>query len=166
MTETIAAPLLAIELIPKPLWRRNLHDEPWWPTESRRRRREQPLCEICCDDKAGTKVRVPAAKGGYVEVFDFVPSQEVHEVWTYDDENHVQTLVRLIALCRACHEVKHFGLATIKGRALQATEHLMRVNGWDKDQAKAHIAEARAQWVERSRYPWTQDLGVFDHPPT
>jgi hypothetical protein len=31
---------------------------------------------------------------------------ECHEVWRYDDRTRVQLLVRMIALCPACHQVK------------------------------------------------------------
>jgi hypothetical protein len=133
------APRLAIELVPRPLWGRNLHNASWWPAESRRQRAQHPLCEICG-----------------------ASSQEVHEVWEYDDQQHVQRLARLIALCRACHEVKHFGLARIKGCGAQAQAHLMRVNAWGVAQAEAHIAEVRALWRERNCHAWTQDLSLFE----
>ena len=44
------------------------------------------------------------------------PGRVRHEVWDYDDARRVQRLVRLIALCPACHEVKHLGLAAKRGR--------------------------------------------------
>src|SRR6266542_2374238 len=55
---------------------------------------------------------------------------ECHEVWRYDDRTHVQMLVRMIALCPACHQVKHLGFANVKGKGTQARAHLARVNGW------------------------------------
>lgn len=37
---------------------------------------------------------------------------ECHEVWDYDDDRKIQRLERRVALCPACHEVKHAGLAS------------------------------------------------------
>ena len=37
---------------------------------------------------------------------------ECHETWDYDDDRKIQRLQRLVALCPACHEVKHAGLAS------------------------------------------------------
>jgi len=69
---------------------------------------------------------------------------ECHEKWAYDDTTGVQQLVRLLALCPACHEVKHLGLARVNGRERQALTHLARVNGWLWEQAVAHAQGARA----------------------
>jgi hypothetical protein len=83
---------------------------------------------------------------------------ECHEVWRYDDRTRVQLLVRMIALCPACHQVKHIGLANVKGKGAQARAHLARVNGWTLAQADAYIAEAFNVWAWRSQGPWTLDL--------
>ena len=82
---------------------------------------------------------------------------ECHERWEYDEEKHVQRLVGLIALCPACHEVKHFGFATVRGRGEIALAHLMRVNELTREQALAHVAHANEEWARRSAHPWTQD---------
>ena len=36
-----------------------------------------------------------------------------HEIWHYDDDQHVQTLQGFIALCEWCHHMKHLGLAGV-----------------------------------------------------
>lgn len=54
---------------------------------------------------------------------------ECHEMWQYDDKNHVQKLAGLIALCPDYHKVKHIGYASIK-RALSR----------DQDERFAYIA--------------------------
>jgi hypothetical protein len=41
---------------------------------------------------------------------------ECHERWRYNDLIRTQTLVRMIALCPACHQVKHVGLANVRGK--------------------------------------------------
>jgi hypothetical protein len=59
-------------------------------------------------------------------------------VWDYDDGRQEQRLVRLIALCPACHEVKHLGLAAKRGRHAASLAHLAKVNGWTTDDAEAY----------------------------
>ncbi|MFH1285366.1 MAG: HNH endonuclease, partial [Candidatus Micrarchaeota archaeon] len=56
-----------------------------------------------------------------------------HELWSYDDKKHIQTLVNFIALCDMCHHVKHLGLASIlasRGQLDYETviNHFMKVN--------------------------------------
>jgi hypothetical protein len=83
---------------------------------------------------------------------------ECHEGWRYDDRTRVRMLVRMIALCPACHEVKHLGLANVQGKGAQARAHLAQVNGWTLEQADAYITEAFQVWAQRSGGPWTLDL--------
>jgi hypothetical protein len=93
---------LTIELVPKTSWYHNVHaltDELGWDRIRRQVYRQADYrCEIC------------GGKGPEHPV-------ECHEVWRYDDRTSVQMLVRMIALCPACHQVKHIGLANVHGRA-------------------------------------------------
>jgi hypothetical protein len=50
-----------------------------------------------------------------------------------------RALVRMIALCPACHEVKHMGLAGIKGRGEIAAAHLAENNGWTPQVTAVYI---------------------------
>ena len=72
----------------------------------------------------------------------------------------MQTLVRLIALCPACHEVKHFGRAIAIGRMERAFEHLRAVNEWTPQQTQTHIESAFALWRARSTFAWTLDISA------
>lgn len=87
---------------------------------------------------------------------------EAHEIWDYDETTRVQRLTGLVALCPACHEVKHFGRAQSVGRGESALAHLMKVNGWTGDQAWDHIAESFEVWRRRSDVEWTLDLTWLD----
>jgi hypothetical protein len=82
-------------------------------------------------------------------------------VWEYDEAAGIQRLVRLIALCPACHEVKHIGLAGVKGRGAQAAAHLAEVNGWSKAETEAQIASAFVAWRRRNKVKWTLDLSIL-----
>lgn len=87
---------------------------------------------------------------------------ECHEVWHYDFKNKIQKLVRLIALCPACHEVKHFGLANLKGRTAQAKAHLMLINGITEEQADVYIAQAFAEWHLKNKVQWKLDVTAIE----
>jgi hypothetical protein len=64
----------------------------------------------------------------------------------------------MTALCPACHEVKHIGLAGIRGRADLAREHLAQVNGWSSEVAERYIQKAFATWRSRSSRSWSLDI--------
>jgi len=83
---------------------------------------------------------------------------ECHEVWEYDEAASVQRLVRMIALCPACHEVKHIGLAGVRGRADLARQHLAKVNGWSPEVTDRYVQEAFAMWRLRSGRSWSLDI--------
>lgn len=83
---------------------------------------------------------------------------ECHELWVYDDEAGVQTLSGLIALCPLCHLVVHFGYARTVGRQEEAGRHLMRLNGWSRREAHAHVQAAFGTFERRSVRRWRLDL--------
>lgn len=134
---------LTIELVPKTAWFKNLRSElskeQWDRLRKDCYRQANYICE-CCGGK-GDKWPV-----------------ECHEVWKYDDKNKLQTLIRLISLCPSCHEVKHIGLASIKGRKEIATKHLSKINGWGLTQTENYINAAFSLWQQRSKYKWSMDI--------
>lgn len=87
---------------------------------------------------------------------------ECHERWSYNEDTGVQKLVGLIALCPACHEVKHIGLAQVRGRYQQALSHLMKINGWTKQKAEHYVQKCWARWVRRSQQQWELDVSFID----
>ncbi len=136
-------PKLTIELVPGTAWFSNLRSIlPRRDWDSLRRpvyRFAGYRCEVC----EGRGKRHPV---------------EAHEVWMYDDKSHVQRLVRLIALCPACHEVKHIGLAGVRGRRREATAHLRAVNGWSNRKAAAYVRGAFRDWTERTKHEWAIEV--------
>jgi hypothetical protein len=140
------APRLTIELVPETCWFSNVRDrvsrEDWERIRSQICGRAGHRCEIC--GGRGTKHPV-----------------ECHEVWEYDETEGVQRLVRMIALCPACHEVKHIGLAGLKGRGEIASAHLAEVNGWSSEIADRYIDAAFATWERRSSRTWLLDVSVL-----
>jgi len=135
--------LLTIELVPKTCHFKNVRSEvtpaSWDVLRKEAYRNADYTCEIC------------GGKGSNHPV-------ECHEIWSYDDAAHTQTLTGLIALCPSCHEVKHMGLAKIKGNYERALTHFMKVNKFTRKKAIDEIFSAFAQWAERSEHQWKLDI--------
>ena len=136
-------PRLTIELVPQSCWFSNVRSEV--------SREEWDRLRKMTGGNAGNRCEVCGGRGPKWPV-------ECHEIWDYDDDHHVQTLIGLTALCPACHEVKHIGLANIRGRGQFAARHLAKVNGWTSQEAERYIAEQFAVWEQRSRFQWALDL--------
>lgn len=138
---------LTVELVPSTCWWSNVRSQVPPDVWERLRRATASAaghrCEIC----GGRGRRHPV---------------ECHEVWEYDDARRVQRLVRLTAICPACYEVKHLGLAEMRGRRGAALAHLARVNGWSAADAEAYVEAAFEQWTVRSRHDWTLDCTVLE----
>lgn len=134
---------LFVDLIPRTCWftnvRTSVHSSDWDRLRNFIYTRANNQCECC---HAGSPL-------------------EAHERWHYDEKNRVQKLVRLVALCRSCHEATHMGLAQIKGRDEIATQHLMKVTGMDRRTADRHIEKAFKLWAERNWINWTLDLSII-----
>jgi len=139
-------PRLTIELVPRGSWRCNLRavltQAQWNRVRRQAYRRAGYLCEIC--DGRGERHPV-----------------EAHEQWGYDEMHQVQRLAGVIALCPACHEVKHFGRACAKGRGEVAARHIEQVNGWTRPMTEAYVEACMEEWARRSRLLWTIDISYL-----
>lgn len=140
-------PRLTIELVPTTCWYSNVRSEVSTAEWDYLRRgcysRARWVCEVC----GGQGPKWPV---------------ECHEVWRYFDTTHVQKLVRLIALCPACHEVKHIGRAEATGRGEAALRHLMQVNEWSRSRAQAYIQRSYGKWNDRSEFEWELDISWLE----
>lgn len=138
--------LLTIELIPKTSWyknvRSNVSKEEWEKLKQVTFTRAGYRCEVC----GGRGTRWPV---------------ECHEIFVYDDERRIQKLAGLIALCPPCHEVKHIGLAALRGKGNAAKAHLAKVNNWSLEDAELYIEGCFEAWYRRSRHPWAPDLSYL-----
>jgi hypothetical protein len=85
---------------------------------------------------------------------------EAHERWAFLAGN-VQVLKRLICLCTPCHEVTHFGYATVRGRDAEALRHLMHVNNWHRHIAQGHVDDAFRLWRVQSVSDWELDITML-----
>lgn len=140
------SPKLTIELVPQTCWFSNVRNH--IPKDEWDRLRK-PVFQ-----KAGNRCEVCGGRGPKWPV-------ECHEIFEYDDARHVQTLVRMVALCPACHSVKHYGLAQVKGLEQQAFAHLCKVNGWTSEVGHRYVKEQFAIWRQRSQHQWDVDLSLL-----
>lgn len=99
--------------------------------------------------RAGYQCRICGAKG----------KLEAHEKWSYDEQKALQKLEDVLALCHACHEVKHVSRTQLVGRGMDAMEHFMRVNGCSQSDFHAALGEANAAYLRRNKIEgWTTDV--------
>jgi len=140
---------LEIELVPKTSWYNNLRKymdrKDWDRIRKQTYANYENKCGICGDEGR----------------------LNCHEIWKYDDKNHIQKLVGFIALCDLCHHVKHIGLAGILARRGEldyekVIEHFMKVNNCSKRTFENHRREACKQWKERSEHDWKVDFGEYE----
>ena len=141
-------PALTFELVPQGQWGINLRSELSSSEWNRLRRSVYVDADYKCEVCGGVGRKHPV---------------ECHERWDYNEDTKTQTLVGLIALCPACHEVKHIGRSMSIGKGGQAIAHLMEVNGWDEDETALYVEGAFEVWHKRSAEDWTLDISWMKH---
>ena len=87
-----------------------------------------------------------------------------HETWSYNTQTHTQKLEGLIALCPNCHEVKHIGLAKMRGRYTHAITHMCLVNNMTLTEAQHAITHAWTTWHKHNQITWTLDTSLITPP--
>lgn len=135
-------PLLFIDLVPTTAWFSNLRSELTGPEWELVKRSTFAITQYCCEACGGKGLAHPV---------------ECHERWLYDQVTRVQTLIRTVALCPACHQSTHYGLARVQGHGIEAKKHIMLVNGWTANQVEQHIRETMKEWKNRSNVKWKMD---------
>ena len=147
-------PKLTIELIPKTCHYSNVRTtvtkQEWNKIRFISYEAANNKCEICGD---------VGKNQGYKH------NVECHEIWDYDDTNHVQKLVGLISLCPVCHQVKHIGRAIAMGRHQLVYKQLMKVNKWTPKQVENYILKCFEIQKERSEYQWSLDISLLTQEP-
>ncbi len=139
---------LTIELVPSTSWYNNLRSmmkrEQWDVLRHKVYKDYGNKCAICGTDE----------------------QLSCHEIWSYDDEKHIQKLTGLIALCELCHRVKHIGLTELEGHRgklafEKVIEHFMKVNNCSQKEFEQHHNEALKLFEKRSQHQWTIDIGGY-----
>lgn len=139
---------LRVELVPRTCWYSNVR--------SNVSAAEWNICKRLVRDRSGDRCEICGGRGRRWPV-------ECHEVWEYDVDGEVpvQRLLGLVALCPACHEVKHIGRAEAIGRLRPAKAHLKHVNGWTEQEVDHHLDWAFAVWDARSALDWKLDISYL-----
>ena len=84
---------------------------------------------------------------------------EAHEQWSYDEENAVQKLENVIAVCHACHGGIHIGRTQLMGREKEASEHFMKGNNCTYAEYRRALGEANEAHRRRNKIPeWKLDI--------
>jgi len=139
---------LSIELVPRPLWGRDLAKlmprKEWDRLRNQVYEQYNHRCGIC---GAGGKMIC-------------------HEMWHYDDVNYIQRLRGFIAICDLCNLCKHLGRSINLSRQgkldIEAvTRHFCSVNGISRTAFFTMVTEIFHQWRERNEHEWTQDFGEY-----
>ena len=139
---------LYVDLVPKSCWFTNVrycvNSDDWNIIRKQVYSRTRYTCECCLINCFQEKIPI-----------------EAHERWEYDYLTRTQKLVRLVGLCKPCHQVTHFGFAISNGKEVEAFEHFKKVRNFSTEQAKEHIDIAYAIWNERNQYEWDLDLSLI-----
>ncbi|WKZ58837.1 MAG: hypothetical protein QY309_13270 [Cyclobacteriaceae bacterium] len=138
--------LLQIELVPRTSWfsnvRSNVRPKHWDKIRKGTYLKADNKCEIC--------------KG----VGD-THAVECHEVWTYDMQTLTQRLSYFQAICPPCHEVKHIGLAGIRGNGERALNRFKEINQLDNEKALEMKRAVFKEWRIRSKKKWKLDIELL-----
>jgi len=138
-----------VDLVPKPSWGKKvstiLGEKEWRNIRKRELNRARNRCEIC----------------GYEG-----ESRELicHEVWEYDDANHVQKLRGYKVVCRGCSLIYHLGYAASNELANEAIEHFSKLTGLGFQEARellnSKYRELIQMYKERSKHDWKIDVSL------
>ncbi len=89
---------------------------------------------------------------------------DAHEVWEFDKQTKIQTLVDIIALCPKCHGVKHIRNTERIGYGENAKKHFLEINNCDLMTFANHYAEQQLKFEDLGevlRWKVVADLGFF-----
>ena len=118
-----------------------------------------------CWDKL--RQRTFALTGHGCEICGSARKLECHELWEYHEplpeyaaKNAcgVQRLLKLIALCSACHETHHLGFANARGRFETVGERITAYNRWSQEEFKQYVEFLYARYERRSTCSWVLDV--------
>ena len=154
MAKKVKKPLLTIELVPSTCHFSNVR--------TTIKPIEWDKIRFISYESAGHKCEICKESG---KTQGYKHNVECHEIWEYDDVNHIQKLVGLISLCPTCHQVKHIGRAIAIGKQSQCFAQMAKVNKWTPDEIKNHVEQSFEVYKERSKHQWQLDLSLLTEDP-
>ena len=142
---TIGGGELYIDMIPKTSYFKNVRScfsvNDWDIIRNHIYKRTENRCECC-----------GAKRSKYLEA---------HERWIYDFETKTQKLIRIIALCKLCHQATHYGHSKMKKDIIKINEHIKKIRKINDEELKKHIEDAYEIWKERNKIKWIIDLSII-----
>lgn len=140
---------LTCELVPRTCW--------WSNVRSHVTRSQWEIC----------KTYARAKTAGTCWICDQIPKGplEAHEIWRYNDDRGIQTLVDIVPLCKTCHQVKHLGRTRVVSNPWQwerVITHLAAVNNWSDRQVEKYVTLQFQIWELRSQSEWTLDISFLE----
>jgi hypothetical protein len=137
---------LRIEVLPKTCWNSNLRTKlkksDWDKIRKNVYAKEEMRCHICeiqCD------------------------TLDAHEVWEFDEINHIQRLVEIIGVCKLCHNVIHYGRAQKVGYEKEAREQFVKVNECEIIDLQEELLKVQSDYNRRSKIDdWKLDLTLIE----
>jgi hypothetical protein len=151
-------PRLTVELVPRTAWwsnvRSNVSRSEWEKCKRYAKAKStldgQPVCAICSGSGLEQGRKYPV---------------EAHEIWHYDDDRQIQTLVDIIPLCPRCHQCTHLGRTRETSNPRQwaeVIEHLQEVNGWPDWKVERYVLLMFKIWEVRSQMQWSLDVSFLE----
>jgi hypothetical protein len=150
---------LRIELVPKPLWGRNLRSNDglgkkrWDKLRHKLVESDGARCAIC----GNTEKKLNG-----------------HEVWDYREKKTVGTaaLLRVEIVCVDCHDIHHWARTTRLFQACRIAserygflrKHFRKVNGCRQADFDRHFLHSMRVWSRQSKKRWKIDWGAFASP--
>lgn len=87
---------------------------------------------------------------------------EAHENWVYDEENQIQKLAEVVAICHSCHSVIHIGRTQLIGEEEKAIKHFCKVNACSYSDYRRALGIANEKHQRLNRVPeWKLDVSVI-----
>lgn len=133
---------LIVDLIPSTTWHASLANV---------------LVKSCWDD---LRAEAAAVAGGCEEC-GVSSGLECHERWAYDAEHSVQRLLGFETLCGSCHETRHLGFASVRGRFDQVFGRLCVANRILPNEREAYYGIIVRRFRSRSAQYWDLDLSLL-----
>lgn len=87
---------------------------------------------------------------------------EVHENWSYDEQNKVQKLESVNAICKGCHSVIHAGRTQLAGNEDKMIAHFCKVNDCSYSDYRRALGKANEDHARRNRVDeWQLDASYL-----
>ncbi len=87
---------------------------------------------------------------------------EAHEKWSYDEENCVQKLEDVVAVCHSCHSVIHIGRTQLMGDEEKAIAHFCKVNNCSYADYRKALGQANIDHRRRNQVSeWKLDISFL-----